>query len=90
MSGQLNVRPGARTLEQVEELSALYNGSTTAVIRIAVDRMHAQEIGMELEMQDEAREIIAAQDAEEAERETAEGVAADLATYTETWDDWAE
>ena len=89
MSGQLNVRPGARTLKQVEELSVLYNGSATAVIRIAVDRMYAQEIGMELEMQDEAREIIAAQDAEEAERETAEGVAADLAT-TETWDDWAE
>ena len=53
-------------------------------------KVEAQLIAIELEMQDEAREIIAAQDAEEAERETAEGVAADLATYTETWDDWAE
>jgi len=43
MSGQLNVRPGARTLEQVEQLAQLYSGSVTAVIRIAVDRMWHQE-----------------------------------------------
>ena len=53
-------------------------------------KVEAQLIAIELEMQDDARAIIAAQDAEEAERETADGVAADLATYTETWDDFAE
>lgn len=53
-------------------------------------KVEAQLIAIELEMQDEARAIIADQDADEAERETAQSVAADLATYTETWHDWAE
>ena len=44
MSKQLNVRPGARTLQQVKDLAALYHDSVTAVIRIAIDRMYQQEV----------------------------------------------
>lgn len=43
-SAQLNVRPGERTLAQLDSLAALYSGSRTAVIRIAIDRMYAEEV----------------------------------------------
>lgn len=54
---------GPRTVEQIEELAALFGGNKSEVIRMAVDRMWHQEIGHERQMQREAKEDALAEDA---------------------------
>jgi Arc/MetJ-type ribon-helix-helix transcriptional regulator len=77
---------GPRTVEQINELAALFGGNKSEVIRMSVDRMWHQEIGNERQMQREAKEDALAEDAkDEAEAMAREVAEHDAQSEREGW-----